>query len=303
MLKRIKAEITNGRALNLQKQGKLQKAIELFKEAAAGDPGWSAPMYNLGLLYKKQRQWEESLEWNQRATAIDPKNEGAWWNLGIAATALGRWQVARSAWRGFGIDVPDALLQGATGPVDLPCGFGPIRLNPDGDAEVVWADRIDPARAVLASIPFPETNHRWKDVVLNDGEPDGYRKYQGKEVPVLNALALLEKSPFGTYVAHARVPARREPNVKLAELAAAMDGSAEDWSTSVRILCKACSEGRPHRAHDTAAAPPEGVHTIGIAARNRHHAEEMLRAWEAASKGIRIESLDVGLAALPSNGK
>ena len=89
---------------------------------------------------------------------IDKKDKAAWWNLGIAATALGRWDVARSAWRGFGINMPKG-----DGPIDFPCGTCPIRINPDGDAEVVWAERIDPARAELLSIPFPESNHRWKD--------------------------------------------------------------------------------------------------------------------------------------------
>lgn len=32
----------------------------------------------------------------------------------------------------------------------------------------------------------------------------------------------------------------------LAELAAARGIAAEDWTTSIEVLCKACSEGRPH---------------------------------------------------------
>ena len=234
---------------------------------------------------------EESLEHNRRAAALDPKNQAAWWNMGIAATALGRWDAARAAWKGFGIDVPDGQ-----GPIDLPCGYGPIRINPDGDAEVTWAYRLDPARAELASIPFPESGHRWKDVVLNDGAPNGYRQYKGQELPVFDALELLERSPFGTYVAHVKMPDRRDYLVQLAERAADLEGSAEDWSTSVRIICKACSEGRPHEVHDTKAAPADGVHLIAIAARDRKHASNLLHVWESGLDEVRVESLDEALA-------
>jgi tetratricopeptide (TPR) repeat protein len=297
MMRRKKAVSLNDKANRLQTRGKLQDAIRLYQEASALDPAWAVPLYNLGLLFKNERRWEESLEYNRRATAVDPSNKAGWWNLGIAATALGRWDVARAAWRGFGVDVPDG-----EGPVDLPCGFGPIRLNPDGDAEVVWAHRIDPARAVLASIPFPESGHRWGDVVLNDGAPVGYRRYEGKEYPVLNALALLEQSPFETYVARVRLPGRQEDVARLTEAASQAGGSAEDWSTSVRLICRACSEGRPHTSHDNAAAPPKGAHLIAIAARDRQHAAKVLSDWESQHGDVHVEWLDNGVAAGRSNG-
>src|SRR5205807_10273545 len=75
-------------------------------------------------------------------TLFRSKDKAAWWNQGIAATALGRWGLARRAWAGFGIDLP-----AGEGPLDFPCGSCPVRLCPDGDAEVVWAHRIDPARS------------------------------------------------------------------------------------------------------------------------------------------------------------
>jgi hypothetical protein len=198
--------------------------------------------------------------------------------------------MARDAWRGFGIDVPSG-----DGPIDMPCGYGPIRLHPKGDAEVVWAYRIDPARAVLASIPFPESEHGWKDVVLNDGAPTGYRQYRGKEVPVFDALQRLERSPFGTYVAEVAVVTKGKQMEKLAEVAAELEGSAEDWSTSTRLICRACSEGRPHSTHDTTAAPPKGVHVIGVAARGHRHATEILSAWESVTNSVEVQSLDDAL--------
>jgi TPR repeat protein len=291
MSKRDEAAVLNAQAMELHEAGRVKEAIRLYRRAARVDPRWAAPLYNLGLLFKNERAWKKSLEMNRRATAIDPGHQEAWWNLGIAATALGHWDVARQAWRGYGINLAD----GGEGPVECPCGFGPIRLNPRGDAEVVWAYRIDPARARLASIPFPESGHGWGDVVLNDGAPTGYRRHNGKRLPVLDALQVLERSPFGTYVAEVAVPRKLTATARLVQLAEELEGSAEDWSTSTRLLCRACSEGSPHEFHDTEAAPPEGVHLIGIAARGRSHAVQILAAWESCTKGVRVESLDDAL--------
>jgi hypothetical protein len=291
MTKRQQAATLNDRGLQYQERGKLKRATELFREASAIDPTWPVPLYNLGLLFKNKGKWKESIKYNQQATAVDPKHEAAWWNLGIAATALHRWQLARAAWRGFGIDVPDGK-----GAIDFPCGFCPIRINPDTNAEIVWADRIDPARAMLASIPLPESNHRWKDVVLNDGAPTGYRRLRGKDVPVFNELELLEHSPFVTYVADVKMPAGNESMEKLTEIATEQGGCAEDWSTSIRFLCKQCSEGRIHATHDTDAARPRGVHLVGLAARDRNHASDMLFAWESTTPGVKVKSLDNGAA-------
>jgi tetratricopeptide (TPR) repeat protein len=287
MKRRRLAVAANQLGLKAKEKGRLQEAQEHYQRAVALDPTWSVPLYNLGLLFKEQRQWEQSLDYNQRATALDPSSEAAWWNLGIAATALGRWDVARAAWRGFGIKIPEG-----EGPLDFPCGYGPIRLNADGDGEVVWAHRIDPARAVISNIPLPESRHRWQDVVLNDGAPVGYRTYKGKEIPVLNALQLLEASAFGTFVARVQMPNRRDYLLKLAEIAEKGEGSAEDWSTSVRMICKACSEGRLHETHDTQAAPPEGTHLIALAARDRAHASSILSAWESRMEDVHVEWLD-----------
>jgi hypothetical protein len=290
MKQRQKAIEANARAMQLREQGLLDEAIELYQKAVRLDPFWSTPRYNLGLLFKHQKNWEESLDYNRQATALDATNEPAWWNMGIAATALGRWDLARAAWRGFGIPIPDG-----DGPIDFPCGYGPIRLNPDTEGEVVWAHRLDPARAEIANIPFPESGHRWRDIVLTDGQPVGYRTVNGKEIPVFNALQLLQPSPFGTFVARVAMPDSPDRVKQLAEQAARAGGSAEDWSTSIRIICRACSEGRPHEVHDNHAAPEDGVHLIAIAARDREHATDILHAWESVLDDVEVEYLEEAL--------
>ena len=170
---RERAARVNDDAMALEQAGDRDSALARYEEAAAIDPSWSAPLFNLGLLFKREKDWQRSLEANLRAIARAEPGDASFWNLGIAATALARWDVARRAWRGYGIEVPDG-----DGPVDLPCGFGPVRLNPDCDGEVVWCDRLDPARARIASIPFAQSGHGYRDIVLNDGAPNGHRQWK-----------------------------------------------------------------------------------------------------------------------------
>src|SRR5262245_38306073 len=164
--------------------GRFAEAEAAYRAAAAAAPAWPVPWYDLGLLCKYQRRWEESCEFNRKATELAPDDGDSWWNLGIAATALGRWAEAGRAWRACGIDVPPS-----DGPQDRNCGSVPIRLDPHGAGEVVWAHRLDPARARIRSIPLPTSAFRWGDIVLHDGAVAGYRMRGEQQIPVFNVLA------------------------------------------------------------------------------------------------------------------
>lgn len=249
------------------------------------------PFYNLGLVHKYSGNWSECLSANQRAVALDGTDEASWWNLGIAATALGNWQEARRAWRPCGLRIPDGR-----GPVDYPCGITPVRLNPDGEAEVVWSERLDPARAVLRSIPYPSSGFRFGDLVLNDGAPNGYRMLGETEVPVFDCLALLQPSDFSTYVAEVELP-QEEDFSMLEEMAARRLMAAEDWSRSVQVLCKACSEGRPHEHRDSSSTGAGGLHQVAIAAQSRSDVDRLLGGWRQRSESALTLSIDLVLDA------
>lgn len=301
-LKRWRANQANEKGLALEAEGKVPEAIEQYQLACELDPSFSSPFYNLGLIYKYAGDWERSLEWNALAAALDSAGEPSWWNLGIAATALERWKVAREAWIGYGVELPPG-----EGPLDFPCGRRPIRLNPAGAAEVVWADRLDPARALLKNILLPESGFRFHDIVLNDGAAVGYRLLEGREVPVFNCLKLLVPSPFSTFVAEVDLPVELDPEAaveKLMELAEASGQAAENWSASMHMLCAACSEGRPHDHHDGHPISPDdgpmarsGRQRIKVAARRLEDARRLLEAWRGERTDIRLVSLEKKLAA------
>jgi hypothetical protein len=202
---------------------------------------------------------------------LDAADQPAFWNLGIAATAIGDWETARRAWRGYGLQIPEG-----TGPISMDLGLTPIRLCPDNQGEVVWCHRSDPARARIESVPLAESGYGWRDVVLHDGEPRGYRFLQGDEVPVFDALQRLEASAYDTFEVILE-GASPESAAALCQHLAEAGFGAEEWSSSVRLICRKCSEGRPHAQHDGAAL--SNSHRLGVAAPSAEDLEGTLTEW------------------------
>ncbi len=233
-------------------------------EALRLDPHNPHGWFNLGLLYKFDRRWRESALCNRRAALIvGPDAQPEFWNLATAATALGDWDEARWAWTQYGIP-----LESTEGEVKEDFGPAPIRLFNGGNAEVLWAHRICPARVKLVSVPFPTIGHRWGDIVLNDGAPRGTRMAWGREFPVLEELERLV--PSSTETLECVVSATEDDINALIETITDAGWGAENWTTSVEMLCKACSEGhvdrdRSDHQHGSFLGEADGS-TIAIAA-------------------------------------
>ena len=187
--KAAKATAFNERALQHDDDGDQDAALRDYIAAARAHPQWAVPWFNAGLIHKYRGHWAASLDANAEAVRRDAQHAGAVWNLGIAATALGDWATARKAWRLYGIDVPEG-----DGPIDFPIGPVPLRLHGTMGSEIVWADRIDPARAVLRGLPTPASGFAQGDTVLHDGAANGHvRNDAGRDVPVFDALQLLAR--------------------------------------------------------------------------------------------------------------
>ncbi|WP_163567774.1 hypothetical protein [Fodinicola feengrottensis] len=171
-------------------------------------------------------------------------------------------------------------------------GLVPIRLNPeprhigetrlqiDGqlhDTEVVWCRRIDPARAIIQNVPTPESGHRFGDLVLHDGEPVGSRKIDGQERGVFQEIALLRPSEKPTLRSVVFCPSEADAQ-QLQSAFEAADLGAEDWTQSVRMLCKSCSEGNPDPSHDHGPVEWDPERDYGIGA-TFGEADQVLRQW------------------------
>jgi hypothetical protein len=281
MPERDRAQDINTRAMEHEERGEIDEAEALYKLACQADEDFPFPMFNLGLLCKRQRRWSEALAYNQRAVQLDPDDQAGWWNLGIAATALEDWAEARRAWTGAGVAIPEG-----EGPLTMDMGTIPVRLDPAGNGEVVWGSRIDPARAILLNVPLPESRHRFRDLLLHDGAPSGYRTFGEVEVPVFDTLQCLEQSPWSTFAVDLDMP---DPDAlqALVEVVTEAGDGIEDWGT-VRTSCTQCSEGRPPEGHEHHGAAPDQGTCVAIATRTEQQAQEHLEAWMAVHPGVRL---------------
>ncbi len=239
--------------------------------------------YNLGLAAKYRGEWKASLAHNQRAALLNDQDQATWWNLGIAATALRDWPEARRAWRKCGID-------------DLGVGEGEIlwekctacvRLDPNGVAEVVWGDRIDPARIKVRNVPLASSGRRYGDILINDGAAEGTRLSGGVEYYVFDELGLWQCSEHSTYEAEIVMP--NAPGLEaLEERCRENDLWVEDWGT-VRSLCAACSRGNPGEHACTSVETRES--RFGFASKSEAALRKLLREWVEVEDGATVNGL------------
>lgn len=283
----------------------------LAAEVLTRDRTSSAFWYDRGMYAKWRRDWSASRDFNNTALDLLPARrrggQAAAWNLGIAATALHDWPTARRAWDAFGIPLPDAPDDE---PIEADFGPAPLRLNAeprfvgeeplrvDGRSwhtEVVWGQRLCPTRIRVLSVPTPESGHRFGDIVLHDGDPVGSRRLHGEELGVFNEIALWERSTMSTFTATVEAPGPAAVDDLVDLLGAA--GGAEDWTSELQMLCRACSEGSPESAGHHHAAPAQGwdsLRSVGLAAAPAE-AERLLDNWAAGGPGRSYRELALAL--------
>ncbi|MDQ1288599.1 MAG: hypothetical protein QG622_2165 [Actinomycetota bacterium] len=290
------------------------RALELdllAGEAVRRSPDSAGFRYDRGMYAKWRRDWAASREHSRAAldlVAEDARRDlPAAWNLGIAATALHDWPTARLAWTAFGLPLPD--VSDDTVPIEADFGLTPVRLNADPrfvgeepavidgrtwDTEVVWGSRLCPARAQITSVPLPESGHRFGDIVLHDGDPVGYRHLGEEKFAVFNEISLWERSTASTHTATVVAPDATAVE-ELADLMSAHGGAAEDWTTSVQLLCRCCSEGTARHEGD---APDQGAweteRHVGVAGEPAV-VERLLGVWVDDGPSRAIRDLTVAL--------
>jgi hypothetical protein len=271
--------------------GNEEGAIENYHKALGLDPKRGDTLYNLGLIYKYRGDWAKSFEFNSKAREFQPDDEATLWNLAIAATALRDWGTAREVWRTLKI-----ITEDGEGPINQNRGQTPVRVNAEGaeGSEVVWSRGLCPVRSRILNIPTGATGFRYGDIVLHDGAPVGYRLNEhGQERAVFNVLMLFEPSRFSTYEGSVEVQSPEDIE-ELERLCAGAGTEIEDWTASLKNLCKACSEGRPHEGHDQElkeAMRWSGERRVGFAAVDFEALDGVLREW-AAKPGRSVTEME-----------
>lgn len=268
--------------------GQLQDALALFGQLAQAEPDNPAFQYMLGLVHKYRFEWAQSLACNLRALDLfEGPDEATLWNGAIAATGLGDWEQARRLWQEAGI----RITPGA-GPILGDFGSACVRLNAWDEGETMWARRLDPCRARIDNVPYPESGFRFGDVVLHDGASTGRRESRGRIYPVLNVFQRLERSAFDTFEVELTCPTAQDLDALLT-LHRPGVGLAEDWTSSVKPLCRKCSLGVAHVEHDVEEAAWNPERSLGIAAQARAAVDRLLQDWAGAGEGRIIETVTV----------
>ena len=277
------------RAYKAMDSGALADASHAFDALLKSKPKNATYQYMRGLVHKYLLDWPTSLRHNLTAIELLTEvGEAEHWNAAIAATALSEWSQARKLWAACGVHVPDGA-----GPIEHDYGVAVVRLNPWGEGETVFARGIDPVRARILNVPFPESGHRFGDIVLHDGATTGHRfDGNGSKVGVFNELARLIPSEFQTFVVFVRSASRDDLQALLAATAPGL-GYAEDWTESVKFYCLRCSYGTPHR-HDTPTSADEWQpdRNLGIAAQSRKSVEKLLKDWVGKSRNRSIDGIE-----------
>jgi hypothetical protein len=271
-------------AIEASDSGDKDEAIRIYNKILSENEGWATIHYNLGLIYKYTNDWDKSYYHNKRASELDRNMEAAQWNLGIAATMLNDWKLARQCWNFFGMQY-EIINEDTEGELGEVC----IRISLDAKTETVWATRICPARAIIKNIPLPGSEHRFKDMVLNDGAANGHRIFEGKEYPVLDEIQHLSCSAYQTYSIKCK-PISKAHFEDLQQRCWKADIAIENWTTSVRMLCKQCSEGKPHEHHDHDLKEAIDEFRIGLATTSQEKLVSVLEAWSHGT-GVDYECL------------
>lgn len=195
----------------------------------------------------------------------------------------------RRAWESYGVAMPP----GDGEPV-MNLGPTPIRLNPQSNGEVVWCLRIDPARAIVMNVPLPESGHRFRDVLLHDGAPNGYRTFEGEDFAVLDELEVLVPSEYATFEVTLKANSIKDLQA-LADLAKKHDLGTEDWAT-IRSLCKECSEDRPGEYPQPELPALQEPMYLAFAAKNVKELQGILELWKSTRNEREVMDIKCVLA-------
>lgn len=161
-----------------------------------------------------------------------------------------------------------------------------MRVDLSGSTEVVWCDRLDPARGLIENVPTADCDRRWHDIVLHDGEPKGERRLGRHWAPVFDEISLWRRSPVPKLQAEVTAASPRDVEA-LVELVHDAGRGAEDWTSSVQPLCRACSEGRPEHDHEHPVMDDWSARRVVGFGCEPDLALELLDAWVAAAPRSR----------------
>lgn len=118
-------------AIQLHRQGQLEAAESLYRQALRSDPRQIDALHFLGVLNSQRGRHQEAVDLIRRALDIDPNYADAWNNLGNVQAGMDRWDEAAAAYR--------HTVELAPGNPSAHFNLGVMLLRSGRDAEAVAA--------------------------------------------------------------------------------------------------------------------------------------------------------------------
>lgn len=269
------AELLFREAETYDRKGDVYNAVKLYKKVIRLAPAWASPYTRLGTVYKDRADWKTCLYYTQKSLQLDPEERQAWMNLGIASTALKKWRTARQAWNRLGYEFKETDQS-----TDFDLGAIAIYLNPRSQPEVVWARRIDPARAIVLSIPHPGTGHRFQDTILFDPGSEGAQVVGSRKWAAYRELQVLRSSPFKTYTVELTEASQGHVDV-LARLCTQERVGFDNWSAATHLYLPPAFRDHPEfHLHPFPREVEQPRILVALAAKSRRTIERVLHNWE-----------------------
>lgn len=262
-------------ALKYDESGDVYNAIKLYKRVVKLADGWFLPYSRLQMIYKARQEWKPAYHYTKRALALDTKHTGLWWDLGIAATALKKWRIAKSVWNKFAAPF--------TFPENKRSTFS-ICLTYNGQFELIWVRPLCPARAEILSIPQPESQRCYGDLILYDRrELKGYNVANNRKMPIFDYLGLWKHSKYSTFSCWLHTDNQKDVQA-LETLCQNAGMGFENWSNNTWNSSKNIRKKKPEFYN----LPELNNHSsekqwIAIAAISRREVEKTLGTWQLIS--------------------
>ena len=266
------------KAVALDRKGDVYTAVKIYKKLIKIAPDWHLPYQYLSTIYKYHNDWKAAFHYGQRAIENGADKEDTWRNFAIAATALKKWRIARNAWNKVGFELKEIKKA-----PNFDMGIIPVRLRYDNFQEIVWAKQIDPARAIIESIPDPVSDRNYGDLILIDYKVTGYRVVKGKRLPVFDELELIKRSFSRTYLVFLYDSQRNGADL-LDKLCWNKDLGFDNWSNLTEMQLNTKIACLPEYYNEDLELNLYGEDMrIAIAADDLKDVQEVLHTWATIS--------------------
>lgn len=252
-------------ARDYDSRGDVYNAVKLYKRCIKVAPEAVEPYVCLAEIYKKRAEWKPALHYAKKALSMDASLADTWWTLGITAVALGKERLAKSVWSKFGSSKPRGALIS-------------LQLTHSGIFEMIWAKPLDPARAQITSIPHPDSDRHYLDIVVFDRQVIGYNVANRRRYPVHAELGIQQRSLYFTFSCWLETPDKKDIQT-LERLCVEAHLGFEIWSKAAKVQKRAYHDKLQEFYSGDLFQKEEENLLIAIAARQEAHVERVLSAW------------------------